>query len=75
MANPKTIALPLAQQEYNTTDEAVTRRIIEQTGTKNIEQAVQDLAIELDKLQKMQSVVASKSVKRHQFLLMGMTSG
>jgi len=67
MANPKTIALPLAQQEYNTTDETVTRRIIEQ--------AVQDLAIEIDKLQKMQSVVASKSVKRHQFLLMGMTSG
>ena len=66
MANPKTIALPLAQQEYNSTDETVTRRIIEQ--------AVQDLAIELDKLQKMQSVVASKSVKRHQFLLMGMTS-
>ena len=67
MANPKTIALPLAQQEYNTTDEAVTRRIIEQ--------AVQDLAIELDKLQKMQSVVASKSVKRHQFLLMGLKHG
>ena len=67
MANPKSIALPLAQQEYNSTDETVTRRIIEQ--------AVQDLAIELDKLQKMQSVVASKSVKRHQFLLMGMTSG
>ena len=67
MANPKTIALPLAQQEYNASDEAVTRRIIEQ--------AVQDLAIELNKLQKMQSVVASKSVKRHQFLLMGMTSG
>ena len=67
MANPKSIALPLAQQEYNSTDETVTRRIIEQ--------AVQDLAIEIDKLQKMQSVVASKSVKRHQFLLMGMTSG
>ena len=67
MANPKSIALPLAQQEYNSTDETVTRRIIEQ--------AVQDLAIEIDKLQKMQSVVASKSVKRHQFLLMGITSG
>jgi hypothetical protein len=67
MANPKSIALPLAQQEYNSTDETVTRRIIEQ--------AVQDLAIEIDKLQKMQSVVASKSIKRHQFLLMGMTSG
>tara|TARA_R100001163_G_C5015442_1_gene159937 strand:- start:24 stop:227 length:204 start_codon:yes stop_codon:yes gene_type:complete len=67
MANPKTIALPLAQQEYNTTDEAVTRRIIEQ--------AIQDLSIKLDKLQKMQSVVASKSLKRHQFLLMGMKHG
>jgi hypothetical protein len=67
MANPKSIALPLAQQEYNSTDETVTRRIIEQ--------AVQDLAIEIDKLQKMQSIVASKSIKRHQFLLMGMTSG
>jgi len=67
MANPKSIALPLARQEYNSTDETVTRRIIEQ--------AVQDLAIEIDKLQKMQSVVASKSVKRHQFLLMGITSG
>ena len=62
MANPKSIALPLAQQEYSSVDEAVTRRIIEQ--------AVQDLAIELDKLQKLQSVVVSKGLKRHQFLLM-----
>ncbi len=67
MANPKSIALPLAQQEYSSTDEAVTRRIIEQ--------AVQDLAIELDKLQKLQSVVVSKGLKRHQFLLMGMKHG
>ena len=67
MANPKSIALPLAQQEYSSVDEAVTRRIIEQ--------AVQDLAIELDKLQKLQSVVVSKGLKRHQFLLMGMKHG
>ena len=67
MANPKSIALPLAQQEYSSADEAVTRRIIEQ--------AVQDLAIELDKLQKLQSVVVSKGVKNHQFLLMGMKHG
>ncbi len=67
MAHPKTIALPLAQQEYNASDEAVTRRIIEQ--------AVQDLAIEQDRMKKMQSVTASKSLKRHQFLLMGITSG
>jgi hypothetical protein len=67
MANPKSIALPLAQQEYSSADEAVTRRIMEQ--------AVQDLAIEIDKLQKLQSVVASKGLKRHQFLLMGITGG
>lgn len=67
MANPKTIALPLAQQEYSSADEAVTRRIMEQ--------AVQDLAIEIDKLQKLQSVVVSKGLKRHQFLLMGITGG
>jgi len=67
MANPKSIALPLAQQEYNSLDEAVTRRIIEQ--------AVQDLAIEINKLQKLQDVVISKGLKRHQFLLMGMTNG
>ena len=67
MANPKSIALPLAQQEYNSADEAVTRRIMEQ--------AIQDLAIELDKLQKLQSVVVSKGLKRHQFLLMGMKHG
>jgi|TARA_B100001778_G_scaffold329659_1_gene330992 hypothetical protein len=67
MANPKSIALPLAQQEYSSADEAVTRRIMEQ--------AIQDLAIELDKLQKLQSVVVSKGLKRHQFLLMGMKHG
>ena len=67
MANPKSIALPLAQQEYSSVDEAVTRRIMEQ--------AIQDLAIELDKLQKLQSVVVSKGLKRHQFLLMGMKHG
>ena len=67
MANPKSIALPLAQQEYNSLDEAVTRRIIEQ--------AVQDLAIEINKLQKLQDVVVSKGLKRHQFLLMGMKHG
>ena len=67
MANPKSIVLPLAQQEYNSADEAVTRRIMEQ--------AIQDLAIEIDKLQKLQSVVVSKGLKRHQFLLMGMKHG
>ena len=67
MANPKSIVLPLAQQEYSSADEAVTRRIMEQ--------AIQDLAIEVDKLKILQSVVFSKGLKRHQFLLMGMKHG
>ena len=67
MANPKSIVLPLAQQEYSYADEEVTRRIMEQ--------AIQDLAIEVDKLQRLQSVVVSKGLKRHQFLLMGMKHG
>jgi hypothetical protein len=66
MAHSKSIALPLAQQEYNSNDEAVTRRIIEQ--------AVQDLGIDIGRLQKMQDVTISKSIKRHQFLLMGAKS-
>ena len=66
MANLKSIALPLAQQEYNSNDEAVTRRIIEQ--------AIQDLSIDISRLQKMQDVIISKSIKRHQFLLMGAKS-
>ena len=40
-----------------------------------MEQAIQDLAIEVDKLQRLQSVVVSKGLKRHQFLLMGMKHG
>tara|TARA_R100001463_G_scaffold101411_1_gene155865 strand:- start:1143 stop:1346 length:204 start_codon:yes stop_codon:yes gene_type:complete len=66
MAHSKSIALPLAQQEYNSNDEAVTRRIIEQ--------AIQDLSIDISRLQKMQDVIISKSIKRHQFLLMGAKS-
>jgi len=66
MAHSKSIALPLAQQEYNSNDEAVTRRIIEQ--------AVQDLGIDIGRLQKMQDITISKSIKRHQFLLMGAKS-
>ena len=67
MANPKSIVLPLAQQEYSSADEAVTRRILEQ--------AIQDLAIEIDRLSRLQDVNSSKAIKRHQFLLMGMKHG
>ena len=62
MANPKSIVLPIPRQEYDAIEETVSRRITEQ--------AIQDLAIEVNKLSKLQDVVSSKAVKRHQFLLM-----
>ena len=67
MAHPKTIVLPIPRQEYDATEETVSRRITEQ--------AIQDLAIEVNKLSRLQDVVSSKAVKRQQFLLMGMKHG
>ena len=67
MANPKNIVLPIPRQEYDAMEETVSRRITEQ--------AIQDLAIQVSKLSKLQDVVSSKAVKRQQFLLMGMKHG
>ena len=67
MAHSKTVALPIPELEYDHNTEAVTRRIIEQ--------ALQDLAIEIDRLSRLQDVNSSKAIKRHQFLLMGMKHG
>ena len=67
MAHSKTISLPIPELEYDPNTEAVTRRIVEQ--------ALQDLAIEIDRLSRLQDVNSSKAIKRHQFLLMGVTGG
>tara|TARA_Y100000114_G_scaffold31194_1_gene26813 strand:- start:6843 stop:7046 length:204 start_codon:yes stop_codon:yes gene_type:complete len=67
MANPKNIVLPIPRQEYDAMEETVSRRITEQ--------AIQDLAIQISKLSRLQDVVSSKAVKRQQFLLMGMKHG
>ena len=67
MANPKNIVLPIPRQEYDAIEETVSRRITEQ--------AIQDLAIQISKLSRLQDVVSSKAVKRQQFLLMGMKHG
>tara|TARA_R100001377_G_scaffold47296_1_gene27276 strand:- start:1401 stop:1604 length:204 start_codon:yes stop_codon:yes gene_type:complete len=67
MADIKTIALPLADMEYDSNNEALTRR--------TIETAIEDLNVKVVNIQRMQSTVTSKASKRHQFLLMGMTSG
>tara|TARA_B100001093_G_scaffold107656_1_gene99908 strand:- start:275 stop:478 length:204 start_codon:yes stop_codon:yes gene_type:complete len=67
MADIKSIALPLPTREYDTDNEAITRRVLEQ--------AIADLNNKIITVQKMQSPVTSKASKKHQFLLMGMKHG
>ena len=67
MADIKTIALPLPNIEYDSNNEALTRR--------SIEIAIEDLNAKIITIQKMQSTTTSKASKRHQFLLMGMKHG
>ena len=67
MAERTAIPLPLASLEYDEQNESITRR--------TVEQAIQDLHAELGALKRLQESIASKSVKRHQFLLMGVKHG
>ena len=67
MAERTTIPLPLATLEYDEQNESVTRR--------TVEQAIQDLHSEIGALKKLQESIASKAVRRHQFLLMGVKHG
>ena len=67
MADIRTIALPVADSEYNSNDEAQTRRILEQ--------AIEDINVRITNIQRMQSTITSKASKRHQFLLMGLKHG
>ena len=67
MADIKTIILPTPSPEYDSNDEAVTRRVIEQ--------AVEDLAVKITRVQRLQEVMTSKAMRRHQFLLMGVKHG
>jgi len=66
MAEKTSIPLPLASQEYDETNESITRR--------TIEQAVQDINSEIGTVKTMQQSSVSKSIRRHQFLLMGASS-
>ena len=67
MADIKTIVLPTPNPEYDSNDEAVTRRVIEQ--------AVEDLTVKITRIQRLQEVMTSKAMRRHQFLLMGVKHG
>ena len=63
MAEKTVVPLPIASAIYDTVNESLTRR--------QLEQALQDIQSEMGLLKKMQQSVTSKSVRRHQFLLMG----
>tara|TARA_R110000782_G_scaffold237930_1_gene324368 strand:+ start:32 stop:235 length:204 start_codon:yes stop_codon:yes gene_type:complete len=67
MADIKTIVLPTPNTEYDSNDEAVTRRVIEQS--------VEDLNVKITRIQRLQEVMTSKAMRRHQFLLMGVKHG
>ena len=60
MAEKTSLPLPLANQEYDEINEAITRR--------TIEQAIQDINAEI-------AGALQISVRRHQFLLMGVKHG
>jgi len=66
MAEKTTIPLPLPNSEYDEVNEAITRR--------TIEQAIQDVNSEVGTVKTMQQSSVSKSIRRHQFLLMGASS-
>jgi|TARA_R100001082_G_C4360006_1_gene158851 hypothetical protein len=67
MADIKSIALPAAPPEYNETQEAINRRIIEQ--------AIEDINVRITRMQNMKDTVLSKATKRNHFLLMGVKHG
>jgi|TARA_R110001583_G_scaffold132313_2_gene284282 hypothetical protein len=67
MAEIKTLALPVPNQDYDAVDQANTRRILEQ--------AIEDINVKISRVQALQDTLASKSSKRSQFLLMGVKHG
>ena len=63
----KNISLPLPAAEYNQDNESITRR--------TIEQAIEDLAINIKRLEELESNVISNAIRKKQFLLMGVKHG
>ena len=67
MAAKTSLPLPLPSIEYNQSDEAVTRRLIEQT--------IQDINNDIGNTQDLSQSNISKAIRRHQSLLMGVKHG
>ena len=67
MADKSAVPLPIATTEYDEVNETVTRRTIEQT--------FQDINSDIGNAKRKQDTISSKAIRRHQFLLMGVTGG
>ena len=63
----KTISLPLPPKEYDPTDQEITRRLLEQT--------VENISVQLKKIEKVDSNQLSNAIRKKQFLLMGVKHG
>jgi|TARA_R110000803_G_scaffold128617_2_gene196083 hypothetical protein len=64
MSKKALITLPIPDANYNYVNEALTR--------EQIQNSIQSIEDSLFLLKTMQESITSKSIKRHQFLLMGM---
>jgi len=63
----KTISLPLPPKEYDPTDQEITRRLLEQT--------VENISVQLKRIEKVDSNQLSNAIRKKQFLLMGVKHG
>ena len=67
MADKSAVPLPIATTEYDEINETIARRTIEQT--------FQDINSDIGNAKRKQDTISSKAIRRHQFLLMGVTGG
>ena len=67
MAQRAIIPLPLADEDYAKSNEAITRSLIEQM----IDVAYNEITV----VENLNNKPSTLSIRRHQFLLMGATSG
>jgi len=67
MAEKTSIPLPIATPEYSNIDQSILR--------STIEGAILDINSDIGNANKMQNKISSLSIRRHQFLLMGVSGG
>ena len=67
MAEKSAIPLPVAPQEYSNIDQSILRSTLEGT--------IVDINSDIGNANQMKNKISSLSVRRHQFLLMGVSGG